>query len=63
MRGLLDRVLEGRLTPDAVKWGLKGMPMGGYNTYTTTQSPINKQQQLLNTLFMTTDLLPQEAGA
>ena len=39
------------------KWGLKGMPMGGYNTYTTTQSPINKQQQLLNTLFMTTDLL------
>jgi len=36
------------------KWGLKGMPMGGYNTYTTTQSPINKQQQLLNTLLMTT---------
>ncbi len=29
--------------PMRYNWGLSCMPLGGYNTYTTTQSPINKQ--------------------
>jgi hypothetical protein len=48
---------DGQL-PMRYDWGLSCMPLGGYNTYTTTQSPINKQRQLLNTLLMTTDVLP-----
>ena len=49
---------DGQL-PMQDEWGRQGSPLVGYNTYPTTHSRLNKQLQLLNTLLVTTELLPR----